>query len=102
MLGSLGSGSQWRHEVDGRVFALPILGRARVELLEHALDVLAEDGGDLRLEVAGKTLDEVARGSAASVNVRTFLLEKVYILMNYFQFRIAAVADQGNPNPISK
>ena len=52
-----------------------MLRRVGVELLEHALDVLAKDGGDLRLEVAREALDEVARSAAAGVNVGTLLLE---------------------------
>ena len=51
-----------------------MLRRVGVELLQHALDVLAEDGGDLRLEVAREALDEVARSAAAGVNVGTLLL----------------------------
>ena len=38
-------------------------------LLQHRLDVGAEDLGDLGLEVPGEALDEVAGGAAAGVHV---------------------------------
>ena len=69
MLGRLGPGGQRGDEVDGRVFALPELSRVRVVLLQHGLDVLAEDLGDLRLEVARKTFDQITSSSSASVDV---------------------------------
>ena len=65
---SLGLGCQGGDQVQCRVLALPV-GGVSIVLLQHGVDVGAEDVGDPLLKMSSQTLDKITRSSPPGVNI---------------------------------